>query len=296
MIGINEWVLISVLTGQPLASPVNCGWECGLRVDRDTTTQSGGAFQTTQHPLMVWNRIGANILNREFSSVFFTESFQNSGEGVSVYAKTEKRGKAPAWGGVSEIRDWENKEGASVAHEFDIFTTGPATDPDNGLSSNGGRVRVGVDVVVGDESFKNGGPKSAATGSMGINVYATSNTPWAKWIYGAKIADYRRSGVRLTGIPGEDGWIPERAIDLQGNHIVGIDFSQGNFQSVIRLKEGQAYSFDEFDNRNLAYKNGKLEFSHVVLVNGKYVRKNVMVLDYATGELRVKKVTLTPNP
>lgn len=292
---INHAVILDVRKDG--VSPISCGWgECGLQIKRDTTTQTGGAFANTESPFAIWNRVGAGISSREFSGLIITETLQNSGEAVGLYLKTIRRGSVPAWAGTFELNDADNKPGPSVGIEVDMFTTGPATDPDQGLSSNGGRVRAGVEVVGGDEAIKQGKPASGAQGSYGVNVYATSNTPDYRWIFGGQFRDYRRSGVRLVGVKESNGWVPERAIEIKGEHVVGLDFSQGTYQSVIRLKEGMAYSYDEYDDKLVRYKAGKMEFLQRVLVNGQYVHKAVMVLDYATGEVRAKKFTATATP
>lgn len=298
VIDIADFVLVNVRTGEPLGSPTSCGWgECGMRVQRDTVGKTGGSFANTESPFVVWNRIGAGMRGREFSSLTMTESFQDSGEAVSSYLLTTKRGRAPAWAGVFELQDNENKEGAAIGIEVDVFTTGPATNPDDGLTSNGGRMRVGVDIVGGDQAIKNGGASSGATASLGFNVYATANTPDFRWLHGGQIRDYARTGLRLIGSPMASGWKPERAIDLQGPHVVGIDFSRGDFQEVVRLREGQAYGFDSYGDRIMRYKNGRLEIMHLVpKQGGGYEHKAVVAIDYSTGEIRAKRFVTTETP
>jgi hypothetical protein len=261
------------------------GWEGGFRADRDTTGISGGSFANTAHTGMVWNRIGKGIKNREFSMMVLTESFQDEGEAVSDYLKTVKRGKAPCWGACFEVcDDGVMQDGPMVGLELDMFCTGPATDPTGPLNLNGGRVRVGIDMVLRDDSRN---PASKTEGSIAYHSYANADTPWARWIFGAWFRDYTRSGLRLTGNP-LNGWVPERAIDIQGEHVVGIDFSQGKFQSVFRLKEGQAITLDEYDNMRILRKNNAMVLQVMTLVNGEYTPKEVFSVG-VDGVVRAKK-------
>lgn len=240
---VNDFVLVK----RP--AQLDVGWEGGLRVDRDTTTLGvGGDPALTQHTCMVWNKIGNGNKSREFSLMTLVENYstQIGAEGVGEYIKAEKRGTAPTWAGCDEANDPLGLPGALIAREFDIFAVGPAADLDIGDQHQGGRTRVAIDIVGGDESIKQGGPATGAQGSAGLRIYSTSTTPEFRWIYGQWITDYLRSGIRLVGAQ-LNGWTPERAIDIRGSHVVGVDFSNGTFQSVMRVKMGQAYSFDEYD-------------------------------------------------
>ena len=269
-------------------TPVYCGWECGLRIERDTIWMSGGDFQNTNSQFMLWNKVGKGIKNREFTGLVLTESEQDSGEAVSLYLKTEKRGSAPAWAGTFELRDKWNKSGSSVGIEVDMFTAGPATDPEYGVGSNGGRVRVGVDIVGGDESFKDGGAKTDAQGTYGFNVYATATTPWFRWLYGGRIGDYKRTGLQLIGRAGD---LPERGIDIIGDHVVGIDFSHGTFQSVIRVKQGDAYTYDQWDDWRILRSGEELVVQQRVLQGDKWRHVTVMAIT-RQGEVKARKFTV----
>ena len=269
----------------------NCGWEGGLRVERDTTNLGvGGTPKNTAHTSMVWNRVGAGNSNREFSHMVLTESFQtNGGEAVSDYLKTVKRGTAPIWGGCDEANDPLGLSGAMVARELDIFAIGPANDPEHGDTHEGGRVRIGADIVGGDEQAKLGGAPSGAQGSAGWRVYATSTTPWFRWLYGGWVTDYLRTGLRLIGKKLGD-WTPERALDIRGDHIVGIDFSNGTCQSVMRLREGQAFSLDAYDDFRFCRIGGAIVFSKWTPAG----RATVFTLDMDAGEVFARKFTTIP--
>lgn len=261
-----------------------CGWEGGLRVERDTRGMTGGSPANTVHASMVWNKVGQDNAQREFSHMVLTEAEQNQGEAVSSYLKTVKMGAAPAWGACIEANDPAGKVGALIGAEVDIFATGPATNPDDGDGSNGGRVRVALDVVGGDEQAKQGGPASGAQGTAGLRVYATSTTPWFRWIFGAWLADYARTGLRLNGKGAE------RAIDIQGSHTVGVDFSRGDFQSVTRLREGQAYSFDQYDDWLMRRQGDEVQILQRSLVAGHWQHVPVFAVT-RDGEVKARKFT-----
>ena len=275
-------------------TPITCGWECGLRVQRDTTQLSGGTFANTETTFMVWERSGVNIKSRVFSTLLLTETFQNEGESVPLYVKGVKRGAVGTWGATIEANDPEGKPGALVGVEVDVFATGPATDIEGDLSANGGRVRVGVDIVGGDEKFKESSINSGAESSLGFNVYATANTPWFRWISGGRIASYKRNGLILEGMPTTSGWVPERGIRFKGQHVVGIDFSGGTFQSVVRLKEGQAYSFDEYDDWLMKRTGNELIIQQrAQQPDGTWKHVTVFSVN-RQGEVKAKKFTVIP--
>lgn len=282
----------TVVDRQP--TPLTCSWECGLRVQRNTQGMAGGSFGNTESPFMVWERVGKDIKSRVFSSLLLTETWQDSGEAVPLYAKGIKRGSVGTWGATIEANDPEGKPGALVGVEVDIFATGPATDHDGDSGANGGRLRVGVDVVGGDERFKEASINSGAEGSLGLHIYATSTTPWFRWITAARLTDYRRSGLHLHGNPTSSGWKPERAIRITGSHTVGLDFSGGDFQSVLRLKAGQAITFDDYDDWRIKREGDEL----VVQQNARQpdgTWKHVTVFAVTRqGEVKARKFTVLP--
>lgn len=282
----------TVVDRQP--TPLTCSWECGLRVQRNTQGMTGGSFGNTESPFMVWERVGQGVKSRVFSGLFLTETWQDSGEAVPVYTKGIKRGAVGTWGATIEANDPEGKPGALVGVEVDVFSTGPATDHDGDHSANGGRLRIGVDVVGGDERFKESAINSGAEGSLGMHIYATSTTPWFRWITGARITDYRRSGVHLHGAKTSSGWTPERALRITGDHVVGLDFSGGNFQSVLRLKEGQAITFDGWDDWRMKRQGDEFVIQQNALQpDGTWKHVTVFSVN-RQGEVKAKKFTVIP--
>jgi hypothetical protein len=254
----------------------NVGWEGGLRVERDTTNLGvGGDPGNTAHTFMTWNRVGKGNRNREFSDMTLTESWQDEGEAVSAYRKSVKHGAAPVWAGCDEANDPDGAPGALIAREFDIFATGPVDDS---------RVRVACDIVGGDEAFKQRGENSGAQGTYGWHVYATDSTPWFRWLYAGFADFYLRSGIRLFGRK-LGSWTPERAIDIRGEHVVGVDFSNGNFQSVMRVRQGQEYSLDEYDDFRFSRQGNEVVFTKHTAQG----RKTVFSMNMETGDLCAKR-------
>ena len=112
--------------------------------------------------------------------------------------------------------------------------------------ANGGRLRVGVDVRAGRAV------QEASINSGAEGPWARTSTPRAQrpGSGGSTRQDHRLQAKRPdpNGAKTSSGWKPERALRITGDHVVGIDFSQGEFQSVLRLKEGQAVTFDGWDD------------------------------------------------
>lgn len=282
----------TIVDRQP--TPLTCGWECGLRVQRNTQGMAGGSFANTESPFVVWERVGKGIKSRVFSSLLLTETWQDSGEAVPLYTKGIKRGSVGTWGATIEANDPEGKPGALVGVEVDVFATGPATDHDGDHSANGGRLRIGVDVVGGDEKFKETSINSGAEGSLGLHIYATSTTPWFRWITAARLTDYKRSGLHLHGAKTTSGWRPERAIRITGDHVVGLDFSGGEFQSVLRLKAGQAVTFDEWDDWRIKREGDEWVIQQNVLQPDSTWKHVTVFSVNRQGEVKARKFTVIP--
>jgi hypothetical protein len=145
-----------------------------------------------------------------------------------------------------------------------------------------------VDIVGGDELFKSTGVQSNAQGSLGFNVYATGNTPWFRWLSGGQIKDYQKNGLILQGSNSE------RGIRFKGHHTVGLDFSGGTFQEVIRLAQGMAITFDGFGDWLVKRLGDEVVFQQrAQKPDGTWEHRTVMTLTRG-GEVKAKKFTVIP--
>lgn len=254
-------------------------WEAGLQV-KYVLDEKGGTPGWVSAPFMSYTIVGVGVKNFVYGNLNVLDNQSDNGENCAGYDKGIKNAKGPTWGRVIEVNDKEGHEGAAVALEADVFVAGKAADPDIGPTDQGGRARVGVDIVGGDQAFKEDGKtNTGAQGTYGFHVYATSTTPWFRWFVGGRITDFLRSGLRIVGKKLGD-WTPERMIDLQGDAVVGIDFSRANLQSIFRVKRGQRIPLDEYDDLCLSRQGNEFTLEKNVEVSpGKYEKRPFFRID-----------------
>jgi hypothetical protein len=233
---------------------LNDSWQAGI-YSKYVLDAPGGQHGWVSSPFMSYTVAGTETRNFVYGNLNVLHNFSNYGENCAGYDKAIKAGKGPTWGRCVEVQDKDNNAGAMVGQETDVFAAGPAADLDEGNNDDqGGRVRVGQDTLIGDEKFKSHGVQSGAQGSIGHRIAASGTSSWSRWIFGQWITDYIRTGLRLVGRGAE------RAIDIQGEHVVGIDFSRGEFQSVMRVREGQCYSLDGYDDFLFRRAGGRVQY------------------------------------
>lgn len=168
---------------------VHDGYEGGLRVTRDTTGMAGGLPSHVNAASIILSKTGADNTALEWASVSLLENYADKGENVAFYAQANKHGTGPTWAAVSEVSDTTGKAGASVAHEFDVWTTGA----DNGL-------RIGLEIVSGDARHIRGLGKSAqADATTAVRIGQTTASPWATWKTGLELTgNFRESAIKLV--------------------------------------------------------------------------------------------------
>jgi uncharacterized protein YceK len=186
--------MAATITSQPApgvtGASVNDGYGAGLQVQRDTQGQAGGTPGHVNTAAMFHSATGQGVTAFEWVQLAILDNFSTAGENVAAYAQANKHASGPTWAAVSEANDAYGLPGALVAHEFDVFTSGP----DNGS-------RIGLDLVVGDGKLNRGlGRSDTAQASAAIRIGASTNHPWATWgnAIEVKAVSVRDSVFRVT--------------------------------------------------------------------------------------------------
>lgn len=183
-------------SGMEIIKPptVQDGTAGGLSVLRNTTSLSGGSPTWVNAASYVHSLAGKNNTAIEWASLSVMDDYADFGQNVAVYAQTNKYGPGQSFGAVSEVSDITGFPGASVAHEFDVWTTGPDT---------GGR--HGLYVVSGDAREIRGlGRSSIAEATSAIIVGQTTASPWASWKNGIELTgNFRESAIKLVAPNGQ---------------------------------------------------------------------------------------------
>lgn len=162
-------------------------------VKRDTSGLSGGTVGYVNTAASWRSTSGINVDSLEWTALAVLDNYAERGENVAFYAQANKFNSGPTWAAVSEASDTGGNTGALVAHEFDVWTTGP----DNGL-------RIGLEVVNGDAKFIRGQGRSATVETTtAIRVGQTLTTPWATWGTGLELTgNFRESAIRIKDAGG----------------------------------------------------------------------------------------------
>lgn len=216
----------AVTLGMDVSQPVTAkdGFNAPLSVSRDTSKTTGGQRGYVNPTGVFVATAGIGNLSYEWTVLGIMNNYATGGENVAGYWQGNKYGTGPTWAGVSEVWSLTTDPGAMVAHEFDVWTTGPDTGN-----------RIGLDVVLGDAGTTHGGntPSAVVQGSSAIRI-------------GAGLPAYR--------------WT--RGLQLTGNYVLGFDVSTANVQTALRLGYGQEISFEGTDQIKVKYSDGRIKFSN----------------------------------
>lgn len=158
-------------------------------VKRDTSFLQGGQVGYVNTAASWRSTAGADVTSLEWTTLSVLDNYARAGENVAFYAQANKFSSGPTWAAVSEASDTGGSPGALVAHEFDVWTTGP----DNGL-------RIGLEIVNGDARLIRGlGRSPVVETTTAIRVGQTLTTPWASWGTGIDLTGhYRDSAFKIT--------------------------------------------------------------------------------------------------
>ena len=204
------------------AAKVDDAYNGGLKITRDTSNLIGGIPGHVNTANYTYTLAGQSVSAFEWGRVSVLDNHAIAGENVADYSQANRYSIGPTWGAVTEVCDTAGRAGLTVSHEFDVWTTGPDTG-----------TRYGVWPVLGDAREIRGlGPSEHVGGSAAIRLEAMPRTVWT------------------------------RGIQFIGKFIVGVDFSTAeSIQTPIRLKAGQAISFDEYDSMQVKLSNGRVQFT-----------------------------------
>jgi len=169
---------------------VNDGYDAGLVVVRDLQGQAGGTPGRVNTAAVFRTVTGQGETAFEWTSLAILDNHASAGENVAHYAQANKHASGPTWAAVSEASDTTGAVGALVAHEFDVFTTGPDTGD-----------RIGLDIIAGDARAARGlGRSATAQSTAAVRIQHANGQPWATWgtALEVKAASVRDAVLRVT--------------------------------------------------------------------------------------------------
>ena len=227
---------------------------------RDTRGLTGGTPGNVNTCVTFKGMAGKGVTAFEWVNLAMLDNYADAGQNVAHYAQANKYGIGPTWARCAETCSTEPIAGGQITDEVDVWISGADTG-DKGCQ----------DLTVGDGKFIRLGVKSdAAEAHFAQRVAACLMTPWAQFVYGYIIQAFRGTGILLDSIA-------TRAIELRGKYVVGMDFSQANCQSAIRLSPGQRMTFEGTDTISWSWLDGRLRVQ-----NG---TTNVLEIDTTTGDI-----------
>lgn len=230
---VSDWTKIV----KPAA--IDDGYMGGLMIERDTSTLIGGRPGAVNVAQYVHTIVGKQVKAFEWNSLFVLDSYADAGEHCAFYSQANKYGTAGTWAGVFESCDTQGNQGAQVALELDSWVTGPDTGS-----------RVNLDIAVGDSKTIRqlpGGGVAEATAA--IRTGASSTTPWARWVNGAVLTAFRETGLTLDSDA-------VRGLMLRGKYKVGLDTSNAECVTAIRMAPGQRMTFESTDQVRWGFNAG----------------------------------------
>lgn len=240
------------------------GTDGGAVAVRDLTNATGGGYKINCVNYS-YTIVGKNVDGFEWNLYAQMDNYADSKPGVrrehcAFYSKANKFGSATNWAGVFEVHD-HHGEGPCVGSEVDIWTKGE----DNGS-------RIGTDYVVAGGNDIND-PVASVGATAAVRCSAQQSNPLAYWSYGAMLRGIKEAGVQITSrISGA-----VRGVELLGKFIVGLDLSQAQCQSAIRLAPGQRMTFEPTDSISWSWLDGRLRVQNQGV--------NVIEIDTTTGDI-----------
>ena len=251
----------------------NSGTDGGAVSIRDLTHASGGGAKINCVNYS-YTIVGRNVDGFEWNLYAQMDNYADNKPGVrrehcAFYSKANKFGSATNWAGVLEVHDHRG-EGACVGAEVDIWTKGE----DNGS-------RIGLDVMcAGGNDVVDKPAVVGATAALRSSV--SDSNPLAYWTYGAWLRGIKLAGVSIKSCVA--GAV--RGVELLGKYIVGIDTSQAQCSTAIRLGHKQTIAFEGTDtitlslsdNWRVAIKNGNTPIFEIDIGTGDVYKRGVKVL------------------
>jgi len=221
-----------------------CGTNGGISITRDTSGLTMGSYNINSIDY-AYLLTAKNIMGFEWARLTTVDNYTQTGtndraEHCAHYTKYNAYGNAPAFGHCTEISDY-NGSGALVGEEIDFWirTVDSLKQKDNG-SRIGKDFMVAADNSVNHEDREVGATAAIRTSGAGVNSY---------WSFGAMFRAIRESGVQVTS------WARGgvRGLEVLGKWALGLDLSQADLNTAIRLKAGQTIALEATDTITLKF-------------------------------------------
>lgn len=207
----------------PFTSPNGLTAGYGNLIQRDAMQASGGKRGWVNTATTAHTVAGPEITGFEWVSLSILDNHARAGENVASYHQANKYGTGPTWAAVSEVADLSGAPSGLVAHEFDVWTTGPDTGN-----------RIGLDITLGDvKAIRQGSASQIIEGSSAIRIGAANQSALPRWT---------------------------RGIDMTGRYQVGIDLASATTETAIRIADGQSIALEQTGQIRISYTGGRIRF------------------------------------
>ena len=176
-------------TSEPPTGGAGDGYSKGVQTVRDVSNATGGTPGNVNTADIARTITGPLELGFEWVRLSVLDNNSHRGENVANYSQANKLSTGPTWAAVSEAADTTGEPGSLVAHEFDVWVTGPDTGS-----------RIGLDVLSGDSLVMRGMGKSPqADATAAIRIGQTTGAPYATWGTGILLqGNYRDSAIKIV--------------------------------------------------------------------------------------------------
>ncbi len=246
----------------------NSGTDGGAVAIRDLTNATGGGSKINCVNYS-YTIVGKNVDGFEWNLYAQMDNYADTKPGTrrehcAFYSKANKYGTATNWAAVLEVHD-HNGTGACVGAEVDIWTKG---------EDNGNRIGLDVMCAGGNDVVDQPGVVGA---TAAIRSSVPDSNPLAYWSFGAWLRGVKQAGVSIKSCVA--GAV--RGVELLGRYLVGIDTSQAQCVTAIRLARGQVISLDATDAVTVGFGDNSRVFI-------KFCGAAVFEVDVGTGDIYKK--------
>ena len=234
---------------------IYCGLAGGVQVRRDTRNLSGANYNSINTINYTFNIVGKNVGGFEwgrYAHMINYSEFDSAlkAEHCADYIKVEHRSTRTSWGSCIEMMDYTGK-GATVAQEVDYWCMPEV--PAERREDNGNRIFY--DLMANGSNDSGTGPSVAGATAA---IRTSGGNDLAYWSFGALFRAIRNTGVSVKS------WLYGgiRGFELLGKWVVGLDTSQADVATAVRLAEGQVLALEQTDQITLRFFQGRTQIRY----------------------------------